>query len=54
MYYLIARFQDRESSDYVLARSYKKEDTEIKQLLIEWKKNGFTEKSGYKLYIKKV
>jgi hypothetical protein len=54
MYYLICRSHNRKSSDYVLARSMKKDREEIEQLLIEYRdKHGFN-KDYIKLYIKKV
>ncbi len=54
MYFLIYRFKRRKSSDYILARSVKKDKDEIIQLLAEYRdKHGFNAPED-KLYIKKV
>lgn len=54
MYFLIARFFNRKSSEAVIARSDKKEDTEIKQLLIYYRDKCGFDSDYIKLYIKQV
>ena len=54
MHYLIARFFNKKESDYVVAHSYKKDRTEIEQLLIEYRDKHDFDKDYIKLYIKKV